>query len=139
MPEGFSQSPTRPAVSGRASTYADSRLPVLDTAESAIPSSRYTLSSFPGDERSLPAVGQFLGYVFARAASVRADERGRYAPRESGRSGVLTVQATGRQVDAYSWTAARITNGIPISETGTAAAVAVAEWENRRACSELSP
>jgi len=52
---------------------------------------------------------------------------------------VLTVQATGRQVDAYSWTAARITNGIPIPETGTAAAVAVAEWENRRACSELSP
>ena len=52
---------------------------------------------------------------------------------------MLTVQATGRQVDAYSWTAARITNGIPIPETGTAAAVAVAEWENRRACSELSP
>ena len=58
---------------------------------------------------------------------------------ESGRSGVLTVQATGREVDAYSWTPARITNGIPIPETGTAATAAVAEWENRRACSELSP
>ena len=58
---------------------------------------------------------------------------------ESGRSGVLTVQATGREVDAYSWTPARITNRIPIPETATAATAAVAEWENRRACSELSP
>jgi Bacterial capsule synthesis protein PGA_cap len=58
---------------------------------------------------------------------------------ESGRSGVLTVQATGREVDAYSWTPARITNGIPIPETGPAAAASVAEWENRRGCSGLAP
>ena len=58
---------------------------------------------------------------------------------ESGRSGVLTVQATGREVDAYSWTPARITNGIPVPETGPAADAGVAEWENRRACSGLSP
>jgi poly-gamma-glutamate synthesis protein (capsule biosynthesis protein) len=58
---------------------------------------------------------------------------------ESGRSGVLMVQATGRQVDTYSWVPARITNGIPIPETGSAAAADVAEWENRRTCSGLSP
>jgi hypothetical protein len=57
---------------------------------------------------------------------------------ESGRSGVLTVQATGREVDAYSWTPARITNGIPVPESGPAADASVAEWENRRACSGLS-
>jgi hypothetical protein len=58
---------------------------------------------------------------------------------ESGRSGVLTVQATGREVDAYSWTPARITNGIPIPESGPAADASIAEWENRRGCSDLSP
>jgi hypothetical protein len=58
---------------------------------------------------------------------------------ESGRSGVLTVQATGREVDAYSWTPARITSGIPLPETGPAAAASVTEWEHRRACSGLSP
>ena len=45
---------------------------------------------------------------------------------ESGRSGVLTVQATGREVDVEPWTPARITNRIPIPETGTAVAAAVA-------------
>jgi poly-gamma-glutamate synthesis protein (capsule biosynthesis protein) len=58
---------------------------------------------------------------------------------ESGRSGVLLVQATGRQVDTYSWVPARITHGIPIPETGQAAAADVAEWEHRRTCSGLSP
>ncbi len=58
---------------------------------------------------------------------------------ESGRSGVLLVTATGREVDAYSWAPARITNGIPIPETGDAAAADVTEWERRRTCSGLSP
>jgi Bacterial capsule synthesis protein PGA_cap len=58
---------------------------------------------------------------------------------ESGRSGVLLVQATGRQVDSYSWVPARITHGIPIPQTGAAAAADVAEWQQRRACSGLSP
>jgi hypothetical protein len=58
---------------------------------------------------------------------------------ESGRSGVLTVQATGREVGAYFWTPARITNGIPVPQTGPAADAAIAEWENRRACSNLAP
>jgi poly-gamma-glutamate synthesis protein (capsule biosynthesis protein) len=58
---------------------------------------------------------------------------------ESGRSGVLLVTVTGRQVDGYSWVPARITHGIPIPETGGAAAADIAEWQRRRACSGLSP
>ena len=48
---------------------------------------------------------------------------------ESGRSGVLLVTATGREVDSYSWVPARITHGVPVPETGDAAAAAVADWE----------
>lgn len=58
---------------------------------------------------------------------------------ESGRSGVLLVEATGREVGAYSWVPARITNGIPVPETGAAATASVAEWERRRTCSGLAP
>ena len=58
---------------------------------------------------------------------------------ESGRSGVLKVTATGREVDAYSWAPARITNGVPVPETGAAADADLAEWNARRDCSGLSP
>ncbi len=58
---------------------------------------------------------------------------------ESGRTGVLHVTATGREVDAYSWVPARITQGIPRPLTGAEADAAVAEWEARRSCSGLSP
>jgi poly-gamma-glutamate synthesis protein (capsule biosynthesis protein) len=58
---------------------------------------------------------------------------------ESGRSGVLQVTATGREVDSYSWVPARITNGVPVPQTGPAAAADLAEWNARRACSGLSP
>ena len=58
---------------------------------------------------------------------------------ESGRSGVLQVTATGRHVDSYSWVPARITHGIPIPETGSAAAADQAEWQRRRTCSGLAP
>jgi poly-gamma-glutamate synthesis protein (capsule biosynthesis protein) len=58
---------------------------------------------------------------------------------ESGRSGVLKVTATGREVDDYSWVPARITAGVPIPETGSAADADLAEWNARRACSGLSP
>jgi poly-gamma-glutamate capsule biosynthesis protein CapA/YwtB (metallophosphatase superfamily) len=58
---------------------------------------------------------------------------------ESGRSGVLLVTATGREVDDYSWVPARITNGVAVPESGDAAAADVAEWNNRRSCSGLSP
>ena len=56
---------------------------------------------------------------------------------ESGRSGVLLVTATGREVDDYSWVPARITNGVagapdrrrrrrPTSPSGTPDATAAA-------------
>ncbi|HLM18745.1 MAG TPA: CapA family protein [Acidimicrobiia bacterium] len=58
---------------------------------------------------------------------------------ESGRSGVLKVTATGRDVDDYSWVPARITNGVPVPQTGAAADADLAEWNARRACSGLGP
>jgi poly-gamma-glutamate synthesis protein (capsule biosynthesis protein) len=58
---------------------------------------------------------------------------------ESGRSGVLKVTATGREVDDYSWVPARITNGVPVPLTGDAANADIAEWNARRSCSGLSP
>ncbi|GMU80006.1 MAG: poly-gamma-glutamate biosynthesis protein [Acidimicrobiia bacterium] len=58
---------------------------------------------------------------------------------ESGRSGVLLVTATGREVDTYSWVPARITRGIPVPLQGDAAAADAAEWESRRTCSGLVP
>jgi hypothetical protein len=58
---------------------------------------------------------------------------------ESGRSGVLLVEATGRQVGSYSWVPARISQGIPVPQGGDAAAADITEWESRRACSGLSP
>jgi len=58
---------------------------------------------------------------------------------ESGRSGVLKVTATGREVDDYSWIPARITDGVPVPETGATADADLAEWNARRDCSGLSP
>jgi poly-gamma-glutamate synthesis protein (capsule biosynthesis protein) len=58
---------------------------------------------------------------------------------ESGRSGVLRVTATGREVESYSWVPARITNGIPVPEAPDPAAADIAEWERRRSCSGLTP
>jgi poly-gamma-glutamate synthesis protein (capsule biosynthesis protein) len=58
---------------------------------------------------------------------------------ESGRSGVLLVTATGREIDSYSWVPARITHGIPMPLTGAEADADVAEWNNRRSCSGLEP
>jgi poly-gamma-glutamate synthesis protein (capsule biosynthesis protein) len=58
---------------------------------------------------------------------------------ESGRSGVLQVTATGREVDRYSWVPARITDGVPVPETGATADADLAEWNARRSCSGLSP
>ena len=58
---------------------------------------------------------------------------------ESGRSGVLKVTATGREVDDYSWVPARITDGVPVPQSGAAADDDLAEWNARRSCSGLSP
>ena len=58
---------------------------------------------------------------------------------ESGRSGILLVTATGREVDDYAWVPARITNGVATPQTGSGAATDLAEWDDRRGCSGLSP
>jgi poly-gamma-glutamate capsule biosynthesis protein CapA/YwtB (metallophosphatase superfamily) len=58
---------------------------------------------------------------------------------ESGRSGVLTVTATGRDVDAYQWKPARIVDGIPRLLTSPDSDAAVAEWDAQRACTGLTP
>jgi poly-gamma-glutamate synthesis protein (capsule biosynthesis protein) len=58
---------------------------------------------------------------------------------ESGRSGVLLVTATGREVDDYSWVPARLENGVATPLTGDAAVADQAEWQARRTCSGLSP
>jgi hypothetical protein len=58
---------------------------------------------------------------------------------ESGRSGVLKVTATGREIDDYSWIPARITDGVPVPQTGAAADADLAEWNDRRSCSGISP
>ncbi len=58
---------------------------------------------------------------------------------ESGRSGVLLVTATGREVDDYSWVPARITNGVATPVTGDRAAADQAEWQSRRSCSGIAP
>ena len=58
---------------------------------------------------------------------------------ESGSSGVLLVTVTGRRVDAYSWVPAHIVHGIPVPETGEAAAADLSQWAQRRTCSALVP
>lgn len=57
----------------------------------------------------------------------------------SGITGVLTVTATGRDVDAYAWKPARIQGGIPHLLTGAAAAQDIAAFNNRRSCTDLAP
>lgn len=55
----------------------------------------------------------------------------------SGITGVLTVTATGRDVDAYAWRPARIRGGIPTPLSGEAAAADISSFEQRRACTGL--
>ncbi|HSP36770.1 MAG TPA: CapA family protein [Frankiaceae bacterium] len=76
--------------------------------------------------------GAFVAYGLGNFTYFREDG-------ESGRSGVLRVTASGRHVDAYSWIPARITHGVPVPQTGPAAAADLAEWQHRRDCSGLSP
>lgn len=58
---------------------------------------------------------------------------------ESGRSGVLEVTVTGRQIDAYRWIPARIQGGVPRPLTGASADAWQADWEQRRGCTGLAP
>jgi poly-gamma-glutamate synthesis protein (capsule biosynthesis protein) len=57
----------------------------------------------------------------------------------SGVTGVLTVTATGRDIDAYAWKPARIRGGVPRPLTGDAAAADVAAFDSRRGCTGLMP
>ncbi len=61
------------------------------------------------------------------------------APSEAGRaSGVLVVTATGRRIDGYEWKPARISDGVPVPLSGSAADEAAALMDERRECAGLS-
>lgn len=53
-------------------------------------------------------------------------------------TGVLTVTATGRDVDAYDWAPAVISNGVPRPLSGSAADAARREWNRLRGCTGLA-
>lgn len=54
-------------------------------------------------------------------------------------SGVLLVRIDGREVLDVGWVPARLQDGAPVTLDGTDAEAAVAEWESRRACTDLTP
>ncbi|MCO5304755.1 MAG: CapA family protein [Microthrixaceae bacterium] len=58
---------------------------------------------------------------------------------EGAATGVLTVTATGRRIDGYTWTPAVIRNSIPHPLTGTAADAAQATMTQRQQCAGLTP
>jgi len=58
---------------------------------------------------------------------------------EYGRSGVLLVTATGRDIDSYQWVPARITNGVATPlPPGAEAEAELAHWNELRACTGLA-
>lgn len=73
-------------------------------------------------------VGYGLGNFLWNAGSV-----------ESATTGVLEVTVTGRRVDSYRWLPGRIQGGVPHALEGGAAADAVQQWEDKRACTGLTP
>lgn len=54
-------------------------------------------------------------------------------------SGVLTVTVTGRDIDGYRWTPARLVGGRPAPLSGTAADQASKAWAALRDCARLTP
>ena len=56
---------------------------------------------------------------------------------QSHRSGVLTLNVTGRRVTRAAWSPAMIKNGLPRPLTGTAARSAVKRWDHLRKCTGL--
>jgi hypothetical protein len=59
---------------------------------------------------------------------------------ENGRTGVLTVTATGRDIDSYQWIPARIRGGVATPlPAGPEADAEVAHWNDLRACTDLTP
>ena len=57
---------------------------------------------------------------------------------ETTRTGVLTLNVSGRTVTAAKWTPARVQSGAPVLLTGESAQQAVADKERRRGCTDLS-
>ncbi len=53
-------------------------------------------------------------------------------------SGSLVITATGRRIDQYSWRPAVIVNDLPQPLTGSAAAAAVASWNQDRGCTNVT-
>jgi Bacterial capsule synthesis protein PGA_cap len=59
---------------------------------------------------------------------------------EYGRTGVLTVTATGRDIDSYQWTPARIRGGVPTPlPPGPEADAELVHWNELRGCTGLVP
>ncbi len=58
---------------------------------------------------------------------------------DGARSGVFTVSITGRRVEGYTWTPARIVDRQPIPLEGDEAAEHLAYWEGLRDCTDLTP
>lgn len=56
---------------------------------------------------------------------------------ESAKVGVLSVDVTGRRVDGFEWTPARIVNSLPVPLSGADADAALAELDERRQCANL--
>ena len=57
---------------------------------------------------------------------------------EYGRTGVMVVKATGRDIDAYSWVPARIRGGVPVPyPAGAEQDAQLAHWNGLRACTDL--
>jgi len=60
-------------------------------------------------------------------------------PGDGAKSGVLTVTATGRDIDSYEWHPAVIRDGVPRPLAGDAAAAALTAWNELRGCTGLAP
>jgi poly-gamma-glutamate capsule biosynthesis protein CapA/YwtB (metallophosphatase superfamily) len=59
---------------------------------------------------------------------------------ENGRTGVLMVTATGRDIDSYQWAPAHIHGGVPTPlPAGPDADAELAHWNDLRACTNLAP
>ena len=54
-------------------------------------------------------------------------------------SGALLIRVTGRHIDQVTWRPATIVDDLPQPLTGSAAAAAVASWEQDRACTDATP
>jgi poly-gamma-glutamate capsule biosynthesis protein CapA/YwtB (metallophosphatase superfamily) len=75
----------------------------------------------------------FVGYGLGNL--VFYNEEGEY-----GRSGVLQVTATGRQIDGYQWVPARIIDGVATPlPPGSDVDAELAHWNELRACTGLAP